>query len=65
MNSVIEFLIGQRVILPAKNGGNEIGVIVSSESGKTNFGVWVFSPSRGHASDYDIKNITPLPRGQL
>jgi hypothetical protein len=55
------YLIGQRVILNNK----EIGTVVKSETGKTNFGIWVFSPSKGYASDYATTSIKPLPNGQL
>ena len=58
MNS---YLIGQRVIL----NGEEIGVVVKSETGRTTFGVWVFSPSKGYASDYALTSVEPLPGGQL
>lgn len=55
------YMIGQRVIL----NGNEIGTIVTSETGRTHFGVWVFSPSKGYASDYAPTSVKPLPNGQL
>jgi hypothetical protein len=54
------YLIGQRVIV---NG--EIGTIVKPEHYQTNFGQWVYLPSRGYASDYALHNIKPLPNGQL
>jgi len=55
-----EYLLGQRVIV-----GNEIGTVVKSESGHTHFGIWVFLPSKGYASDYSLDNVKPLPNGQL
>lgn len=58
---VKDFMIGQRVILNNK----EIGTIVRSESGETRFGIWVYAPSKGYASDYSVDNIKPLPNGQL
>ena len=57
----MQYLIGQRVILH----GSEIGTVVKSETGKPHFGVWVFSPSRGYASDYALTSVAPLPNGQL
>ena len=59
------YIIGQRVILTQKGGIKEIGKVVRSETGRTNFGVWVFSPSRGYASDYALTSVEPLPNGQL
>lgn len=56
----MEFFIGQRVLV-----GNEIGTVVKSETGRTHFGVWVFLPSRGYASDYALTSVRPLPDGQL
>lgn len=57
-----EYKIGQRVVL----NGCEIGTVVAAEDGKpASFGIWVFSPSRGYASDYDLSNVKPLPDGQL
>lgn len=56
-----EYLIGQRVILNNK----EIGTVIESETGRTSFGVWVFSPSKGFASDYALTSVKPLPNGQL
>lgn len=55
-----KYLIGQRVLLSDK----EIGTVVKSETGFTK-GVWVFSPSRGYASDYSLTSVRPLPGGQL
>ena len=57
----MEYLIGQKIIL----NGTEIGEVVESETGHTTFGVWVFSPSRGYASDYALTSVRPLPDGQL
>jgi len=57
-------MIGQRVIIKI-NGTKEIGTVVPSESGQTNFGAWVYSPSKKYASDYALCNIEPLPKGQL
>lgn len=54
------FLIGQRVIV-----ANEICTVVKSETGKTSFGIWVFVPSRGYASDYALSSVKPLPNNQL
>lgn len=54
------YLIGQRVIV-----GNEIGTVVKSETGRTTFGIWVYLPSRGYASDYALPSVKPLPNGQL
>lgn len=56
-----EYLINQRVILNNK----EIGTVVKSETDRTSFGVWVFSPSKGFASDYAFTSVKPLPNGQL
>ncbi|MND99001.1 hypothetical protein D3C80_913770 [compost metagenome] len=56
----MSFFIGQRVLV-----GNEIGTVVKSETGRTTFGVWVFLPSRGYASDYALHNVKPLPNGQV
>ena len=57
-----EYLIGQRVIL----NNCEIGTVVKPEDGRPpHFGVWVFSPSKGYASDYALHNVKPLPNGQL
>lgn len=55
------FLIGQRVLL----NGIEIGTITRPEHTDTVFGVWVFSPSKGYASDYALHSVKPLPNGQL
>lgn len=55
------FMVGQRVILNNK----EIGTVVRSETGVTHFGIWVYSPTKGFASDYSIDNVKPLPGGQL
>jgi len=55
------YFIGQKVLL----GHNEIGTVVKSETGFTHFGIWVYSPSRGYASDYALSSIRPLPNGQL
>jgi hypothetical protein len=57
----MEFMVGQRVVL----NNNEIGIVVKPEHLNTNFGVWVFSPSKGYASEYALHNIKPLPNGQL
>lgn len=57
---MMQYLIGQRVIV-----GNEIGTVVISETGVTSFGIWVFLPSKGYASDYALHNVKPLPNGQL
>lgn len=59
-----EFMIGQRVTLTLEGGTKEIGNVVPSETGVTR-GVWVYSPTRGYASDYDKHNVEPLPNGQL
>ncbi len=59
---VMEYLIGQRVILNDK----EIGTVVIPERlALTPFGVWVFSPSKGYASDYALTSVKPLPGGQV
>lgn len=60
------FLIGQRVLV-----GDEIGTVVTrdersnkhlvSERGR----IWVYQPSQGYASHFDIDNVKPLPNGQL
>lgn len=55
------YLIGQRVII----NNYEIGIVVKAPDGRTRFGVWVYSPSKDYASDYDLKNVKPLPNGQL
>lgn len=60
----MNFMIGQRVILTRQGGTEEIGTVVCSESGITR-GIWVFSPTKKYASDYDIRNVRPLPNGQL
>ena len=57
----MKYMIGQRVIL----NNDEIGTVVKSETGRTSFGVWVFSPSNGYASDYALTSVKPLPDGQL
>jgi len=57
----MKYMIGQRVIL----NDSEIGTVVVSETGRTSFGVWVFSPSKGYASDYAPTSVKPLPNGQL
>lgn len=57
----MEYLIGQKVLL----NGREIGEVVKPETGRTTFGVWVFSPSRGYASDYALTSVRPLPDGHL
>lgn len=57
----MKYLIGQRVLL----NGTEIGTVVASETGRTHFGVWVFSPKNGYASDYALTSVAPLPGGQL
>lgn len=57
-------MIGQRVIL----NRSEIGTLVAPErkdSPNTESRMWVFSPSRNYASQYDVCNIQPLPNGQL
>ena len=56
----MKYLIGQRVIL----NNAEIGTVVVSESGVTR-GIWIYSPSRGYASDYAFTSVRPLPNGQL
>ena len=61
---IMKYLIGQRVILTGRGGIEEIGTVVRSESGITR-GVWVFSPTKNYASDYDEHNVKPLPNGQL
>lgn len=56
-----EPLLGQRVIV-----GHEICTVVAPPKGeKATFGVWVFVPSLGYASDYALSSIEPLPNGQL
>lgn len=58
----MEYLIGQRVILNDK----EIGIVVIPEKlWLIPFGVWVFSSSKGYASDYALTSVKPLPGGQL
>ncbi len=58
----MEYLIGQRVLLNDK----EIGTVVAPERGQVaRFGIWVFSPSKGYASDYALTSVKPLPGGQL
>ena len=59
-----KFMVGQRVILTGRGGAQEIGLVVTSETGITH-GVWVYSPTLGYASDYAIDNIQPLPNNQL
>jgi hypothetical protein len=61
VSSQPSYFIGQRVILNEK----EIGTVVVSETGRTSFGIWVFSPSKGYASDYAMTSVRPLPNGQL
>jgi hypothetical protein len=57
-----DYLIGQRVIL----NDAEIGIVVISPTEvQAEFGVWVFSPSKGFASDYALHNVKPLPHGQF
>ncbi len=58
------FLIGQRVILSGTGGVREIGLVVPSETEHTR-GVWVLSPTRKYAADYDLMSVAPLPGGQL
>lgn len=58
----MEYLIGQRVILNNK----ELGRVVAPPVGReTVFGIWVYSYAKEYASDYDLKNVKPLPNGQL
>lgn len=56
-----KFMIGQSVILKGQGGVEEIGTVVKSETGITSFGVWVFSPTKGYASDYSFSSVKPLP----
>lgn len=57
----MSYFIGQRVIM-----GNEICTIVSPPKGqRAHFGMWVFVPSKGYASDYALTSFRPLPGGQL
>lgn len=60
----MEYMIGQRVILIGLGGVKEIGTVVRSETGLTR-GVWVYSPTKGYASDYALTSVKPLPNGQL
>ena len=62
----MEYMIGQRVILKGQGGVKEVGTVIPSDTGYTR-GVWVYSPSRGYASDYDknTETVRPLPNGQL
>jgi hypothetical protein len=58
----MKYYIGQRVIL----NDSEIGTVVASENDKPPyFGIWVFSPAKGYASDYALTSVKPLPDGQL
>jgi hypothetical protein len=57
---MIEFLIGQRVIVYDR----EIGTVVKPE-GPSTFDVWVRLSSNGYASCYSAHNVKPLPNGQL
>lgn len=61
----MEYLIGQRVILTGQGGVKEIGTVVPSETGRTTFGVWVYSPTKGYASDYSVTSVSPLPNNQV
>lgn len=54
------YRVGQQVLV-----GNEICTVVKSPTGKTNFGVWVFVPSRGYESDYASTSVKPLPTTQI
>ena len=56
-----KYYIGQRVLID----DSVIGKVVVSETGRTNFGIWVFNPANGYASDYSFTSIKPLPNGQL
>jgi hypothetical protein len=63
-----EFMIGQRVIIPAANHGSEkeIGVVTPPLSQYVEKDrIWVRSPTRGHALWFDLANVEPLPNGQL
>lgn len=52
------YSVGQQVMMR----GGEICTVVEPEDGKpAHFGVWVFVPSRGYASDYALHNVSPLP----
>ena len=59
------FLIGQRVVLTGRGGVKEIGTVTAPETGHIRFGVWVYSPTKGYASDYALHNVEALPNGQL
>jgi hypothetical protein len=66
--AVMQYLIGQRVIL----NSNEIGTIQAPENKQLGYDlpntvkeVGVFSPRKGYASHYAVHNIKPLPNGQL
>lgn len=58
------FQIGQRVLVHG-----EVGTVVTGRtlSGSrhaveaAHFGVWVYLPSRGYASDYATHNVQPAP----
>ena len=58
----MKFLIGQRVIV-----GGEICTVAAPPEGSWSQDnkVWVFRPSKGFASEFDIHNVKPLPNGQL
>lgn len=59
-----KFMVGQRVILTGQGGEKEIGTVVVPEN-ETCLGVWVYSPTKGYASDYALHNVQPLPNGQI
>jgi len=61
------FMVGQRVIIFDNHSKKEIGtVVLPPRDWKKNEGcVWVYSPTREHELYFDIKNVEPLPNGQL
>ena len=58
------FMVGQRVLL-GQGCRQEIGKVVRPETRSISFGVWVYSPTKGYASDYALSSVRPLPDGQL
>lgn len=57
-----QFIVGQRVVLAQRGGVEEIGRVVPPERDGPVRGVWVYSPSRGFASDYALCNVRPSVR---
>jgi hypothetical protein len=65
----MKFLIGQRVIVSDEIGTVQRGPTMTKGKPpppiKREGYVWVHLPSKGYASEYDERNVQPLPGGQL